>query len=344
MSDNCISCTIFGEYEANSSGVVDQVMGLIYEPMLSFFIAIVAIWVVVRGVQLNTGGQSMAAVAREFMGVCIGFVLMVGLGEGLVSSVFSAVVTTLSSLAAQIMGAVQGNAPSSGIVGLVGAVENGLMFPIYMVDAAIKDSTVFGAVAVYLWALALAIPFFLLMISFVSQVVVALFRVTIICSFSPFIVMVSSFPWGREALATAIRLLLNSMFVVCFVTAAFALILSNMQGLLVADPNAAPSEAMGISSPTYLASLFLAWCGTALVSEAVNISGMLSSAIQGNSAAGAIAGGGTMASKTAAKKALSVGFGAGKMAVGAIAGKIGEASGGKPKVKSPNEIIKTEAP
>src|SRR3546814_11173303 len=106
---------------------------------------------------------------------------------------------------------------------LVSAAEQGV-WAIFGTAEALFRSAGWSNPGPILYAVLLALPFVLVLISYFSQVVVAIFSITVLATLSPFMMFGYGFGWGRPLAYAGIRTLLSAFMLLFGATLALGLL------------------------------------------------------------------------------------------------------------------------
>lgn len=168
------------------------------------------------------------------------------------------------------------------------------MVTVFQAAQAIVRAASLSKLHYYIYALVLVIPYFLLVVAYSTQVVVAIFRATMVGVFAPFLFMAFAFGWGRDMAKSGAKTLLASVLVLFASTAAVALCVYGTAALKVDPAKLTGDEVtsfLQISNPKFLVILFLGWAGTALLTEGTSIANSISHTLLTNAAAGIMTAG-----------------------------------------------------
>jgi len=288
----CYTCDVFEQYQAHAGTELLDLVTVIKGPLIWLVIAIAGLWIVWVGFQVIIGSLDWANALKQAFFLAFGLAVFQGVTGGLIEEVFDAAVGILGSLCGAIMGNAGG---ATGITALMTAVENNLNGIFSLVSAFFGGSgwDVIGAITNAVFGIVLLIPYLLLLILFLAHTAVALFRITLICGISPFIIALGAFPFGRNLIGAGVRTIIGSIVTMVAITTVFSIIIGSVDQLQVLEKqnDLGPSDFATLTSGPYLLALILGWLGVALVSEAVNIAGQISQSVLGSVSAGVISGG-----------------------------------------------------
>ncbi|EPY00236.1 membrane protein [Magnetospirillum fulvum MGU-K5] len=174
----------------------------------------------------------------------------------------------------------------------------------------------------YLYAAILVLPYLLLVVAYSTQVVVAIFRATMVGVFAPFLFMAFAFGWGRGMAQSGAKTLLASILVLFASTAALSLTVFGVRESILNPADLTGdriNEFASITNPEFLVVMFLGWMGTALLTEGTSIANSIAGTMLTNTASGIMTAGisgSAIAAGTLGKRAGIAGTLAAKDAAG----------------------------
>lgn len=237
-------------------------------------------------------------VAKEFVYVVIAWILLATTGPDLVNSVFVAALKTMGAAAAVALRTANkteewpepsSSSIGSGMADLVSAAERGVT-DVFGMALNIAGSSAWNNWLPVVYAIVLIVPYFLVLIVYFSQVVVSIFRVTMLATISPFLMLGYGFGWGRSMAMKGIATLLSAFMVLFGATLALAIMLYGVTSLNVGETQSVEGLA-SLTNPTYLLTLALGWLGTAFMTEATGMANSITGSALSNTAAGIITAG-----------------------------------------------------
>lgn len=306
--ESCVTCSVFDAMVGNSSEYMNQLVSNIQGPLTALVVSMACIWVVLLGVRVVMGAMPAIEATIQFMYLVLGFGCFVGLQAGLIQTVFDASIGLLGGLSSAVIGG--GDSGLSGLSSLLSSMEGAVMKVFHLVSAFIGDgSWYFGAKIVrLLFGVALLVPYFLLMIQFLAHTSISLFRITLACGLSPFIVALSAFPFGRQLFMQGIRTIVSAIATMICVTLVFSIIIKSVEVLDIGgDVDIAPDDVINIFNGPFLATLIMGWISAAFISEAVSVAGSMAGALLGSTGAGIMTGGTVRGGKAGASAAGRMG-------------------------------------
>jgi len=297
-------------------------MDMAFEPMLAIFASLACLWAVFQGCKLVTGAADLPWIASQFVFLFFGFGALMALQYGLAGQVYEVTYNVMFGIPASIMG---GGGGSSAVVELVSGIEAAFIQPINMAKSMMDSAGVFEKIGYVIFTGFLMLPFILMMIVFVTQVAIGLFRIMMICLFAPYIISLSAFPWGREQIMNGVRTLLGAITTLVAVTLVFSLIVAGVDSLVPKGDGIGTDLGNADTWSAYIVVILTAWSGVALIQEAVSLAGTIAQASLNAATSGAMMQGiGGMASNYI--KGGGAAFKAGKAAIGVTNDALGDAA------------------
>ncbi|PLW77184.1 hypothetical protein [Cohaesibacter celericrescens] len=302
---SCITCAVFDAYIANSSDFMDQMVANVQAPLLTLMIAIAGAWTVWIGLKVVLGSIDTGSAIRQMVLMVLGFGALAG-SQALIGEVFDTAISVMGGLSSSITGYGGDGASSMGAV--LETVETAIIKVFVIVGTFIGDAGWTEMPARLLYGIALILPYGILLVLFLSHTAVSLFRITLIGGLSPFIIAISSFPFGRDVFAAGIRTIISAISTMLSITVVFSIVVKSLDVLQVGGDSAvSPDEFGSLTSGPYLLALMMGWLGSALLSEAVAISGTIGGALLGSVGAGIVSGGTMAAGGMAARAGMDAG-------------------------------------
>ena len=303
--ESCVTCSVFDSMVGNSSEYMNQLVSNIQGPLTALVVSMAAIWVVLLGIRVVMGVMPALEAAAQFLYLVLGFGCFVGLQAGLIQSVFDAAIALMGGLSAAVMGG--GNVGgASNMSTLLATIEGAITNVFVMVSTFIGDSgwSVGTLIVRTLFGVALVIPYMLLLIQFLAHTSISLFRITLTCGLSPFIVALSAFPFGRQLFMQGVRTIVSSIATMISVTLVFAIVIKSVEVLNIGGDEAlTPTESASLTSGPFLAALIMGWISAAFLTEAVSVAGSMAGALLGSTGAGMLSGGTVRGGKAGASAA-----------------------------------------
>lgn len=320
---DCFTCNIVSSY-VDLANVFTQDLGeALIGPMWLLFLALVGVWVVMRGLQLGMGQTTMADVAKEFLYVLIAGFLLAGQGPELVETVFTVSLSMMGS-AASVALAVGGNSDvivpaaagpggtiplDTGMVALVQAAEDGVGEVFELAKRIMKSTTMMDwTPAIY--GLLLMVPYFMVLVVYFAQIVIAIFRIMMLATLSPFLMLGFAFNWGRDMTKSAFRTMISAFLVLFGATAALAVMLYGVTSLGIGGmADESIRDMASITNQKFLLAMAMGIMGTAFMTEATGMANSIAGSSLTNTSAGVITAGATVAAVALAKNPASRFFG-----------------------------------
>lgn len=296
----CFTCPIAQEYIGLTNDFTQDLMVALLPAMTALFLSIVGVWVVFNGIKMVLGKMDISGFFYQLIFVFISWTLLESQGADLVNTIFRTSLDTIGGTAAAAL-AVGNNAGAgisgdslSGMVALLHMAEVGIFNVLGMGQEIMALATLTNWLPL-LYGLLLIAPFFLLFVVYFSQVVLAIFRIMMLASLSPFLMLAFAFGWGRSMAVSAVRTLLSAFMVLFGATAALTVILYGITALNIGDSKHA-SELSGMASlynPTFFLAVALGWLGTAFMTEATGMANSIAGSSLTNTAVGVMTAGAT---------------------------------------------------
>lgn len=307
-NNDCWTCEPLEQYVALSKEFADRLSETLHEPMLILFASLATLWIVLSGIRLALKMTDQYAIIKDFIFVSITGVLLGSQATGLIAYIYGTAIDIMGSSSTAVFslaGTVQQTTgQESGLVALAANGEQAMATVFQAAEVVANHASPYHP-QYYVYALALVLPYFLLVVVYASQVVVAIFRVTLLAVFAPFLFMGFAFNWGRGMAMAGAKTLLATVLVLFACTAALSLCIFGVKALavtstgLVGDDIAKFAE---ISNPKFLVILFLGWAGTALMTEGTSIANSIAQTALTNAAAGIMTTGVSGSAMLAVKK------------------------------------------
>ncbi|MGE4278213.1 MAG: hypothetical protein AB7G62_01415 [Magnetospirillum sp.] len=337
IANTCWTCEPVQSYVDLSQEFVDKLDVTLHTPMLILFSSLAGLWIVVSGVKLALHMTDKQRIIQDFVFISITGVLLGSQSNGLISFVYSSALSVMGGASASVFSIAGGAVSSSGYSGLaaLAASAEQAMVTVFQTAQAIVQAGSLYKLHYYFYALILVLPYFLLAVAYASQIVVSIFRATMVGVFSPFLFMAFAFGWGRDMAKAGAKTLLASTLVLFASTAAVALCVYGATALQL-DPtklvDAEVAKFLKISNPKLLVILFLGWAGTALLAEGTSIANSIAQTALTNAAAGIMTAGVSGSALFGMKKAPAAAGLAGNAAAAVGAGlQMGQAAAGNPQ-------------
>jgi len=296
IASKCWTCEPVQSYVDLSQNFVNNLDSTLRSPMLILFASLAGLWVVVSAVKLALQMTDKRRIIEDFVYITITGILLGSQSGGLISFVYSSALSIMGGASSSVFTIAGGGLSSSGYTGLtaLAATAEQAMVTVFQAAQAIVRAGSLSKPHYYLFALILVLPYFLLVVAYSTQVVVAIFRATMVGVFAPFLFMAFAFGWGRDMAKSGAKTLLASILVLFASTAAVALCVYGAAALQLNPAKLTGDEVtefLKISNPKFLVILFLGWAGTALLTEGTSIANSISHTLLTNAAAGIMTAG-----------------------------------------------------
>jgi hypothetical protein len=300
MNDECFTCAIVAEYVDLANEYTQELSMALVSAMQTAFLAYIGIWVIVHGYRMILLKTTVSELGKESIYVFISALLLFGTGPGLVNVIFVASLKMMGAAAATALRISNKDAggpdPSveslgAGMTELVRVAEDGVMAVIQMAFS-IANTVGWTNWLPVLFAIVLIVPYFLVLIVYFAQVVVSIFRITMIATLSPFMMLGFGFGWGREIATKGIRTVLSSFMVLFGSTLALGVMLYGVTRLGIDQMPLDQAENFArLTNAKFVLAVALGWLGTAFMTEATSIANSITGSQLTNQAAAIITAG-----------------------------------------------------
>lgn len=307
LSTECWSCKPLQQYVDLSKNFADTLSNTLHEPMLILFASLCGLWIVVSGIRLALRMTDINGVIKDFVFVSITGVLLGSQATGLISYVYSSAIDLMGTSSAAVFsvaGAPQSTGQETGLVALAANGEQAVA-KVFQAAETVANAGALYKPQYYVYAFLLVLPYFLLVVAYSSQVVVAIFRAVMVGIFAPFLFMAFAFNWGRGMAMAGAKTLLASVLVLFACTAALSLCIYGVSAMNL-DPTELSGDAAvkfaSVTNTKFLVILFLGWAGTALMAEGTSIANSIAQTALTNAAAGIMTAGVSASAMLAGRK------------------------------------------
>ena len=327
-TDPCFSCEAFDTFVKIGSGFTESIANLLSPGMYILFSALVGVWIVWQAALLITAKTSLLKVGHEFIPIVIASILLGSQGTSLVVTTYELgidIMAKTSSIAFTAANESQPVEDAKGIRVLIQTAELGIGSMFKFAQEIIGQWSPTNWMPLF-YGLAIIIPYFLLIVSYLAQVIVAMFRMQMIAILSPFLMMAFGFNWGRQCAIQGIKTFAGSIFTLFASTCAISL------GIYAAK-TVAQSDLSDVSltDTKFLLAVSLGIMGSALMTEGVSVANSILGTMLTNTAAGIMTAGalGTAGAGAAAawrnKQTIASGVGKAASLAGGAANMAGSA-------------------
>ena len=298
----CFTCDIVVEYVSLANEFTQGLSDALLAPMWVLFGALVGVWIIIQGFGLVLGETSPQKIFKELGFVIIAGLLLSGQGPELVNNVYAASLKLMGNAAGVAIqvgsqddaitresSTIGGGTIGGGMEALVRTAEGGVR-KVFGLAASIASKARLTNPLPIVYAVALVIPYFLVLVVYFAQVVVSIFRVMMLAILSPFLMLGFAFGWGRGMAISGVRTLLTAFMVLFGATAALAVMLYAVNSLDIGSRSFNPSD-VSVLDTRYLLALAMGWLGTAFMTEATGMANSISGASLNNTSVGVITAG-----------------------------------------------------
>ncbi len=316
LTVTCFSCNTLDMYTELTRSFADNLSTALHDPMLIMYSSLTGLWFALFGYKLLFKLSDIGEFVKEFMYLCVTGLLLSAHATGLVSWVYSVSLDIIGAACDAAWAVAMGPDKSTGFNGLTHLAASGekAIAVVFFAAKAIIKSGGWANIANYIYAFILVAPYFLMIVFYASQIVVAIFRLMIVACFSPWLFLGFGFGWGRPMMSGGARTIVGAIGVMFACTAALALIIFAVNGIVgingIGINDALSGEKLNdfasLSNPDFLAILFLGWMGTGLMTEGVSIANSILGTMLTNTAAATMTAGVSASALMGAKAAGSV--------------------------------------
>lgn len=304
-STECISCKVVSDFVSLASGYTQELSTALLPGMWILLLAVSGLWIVIQGLQLAVHKTTIIDIAHQGIFVILATILLGGQGPDLVKTIYDAALGTMGAaasialkaggtdIASQVSVDEGSQVIGNGMVALVEQVEKGVRLVLGIAWDIAKNAKLTSFLLSTLYALALAIPFVVLIVHYASQVMVSIFRILMLTALSPFMMLGIGFGWGRDLAKGGIRSVIAAFMVLFASTGAVALVLYATTDLsdLKQYTSREITDANNPAFWKYLLAVVIGWAGVAFLIEANGIANSLTGSLFTNTGAGMLTGG-----------------------------------------------------
>lgn len=298
---DCVLDETVDLYVNMANNFSQDISRVLVDPMQNIFLAIVGLWVVIQGYRMIMAFISPVEVAKEFIFVCIAWILLSLQGPDFIHQIYNASLMVMGSGASVIMDTAStnnqaaGSFEPSGMAGMTGLVcyTEEAMQNVWGTAVTISTQTTLVNPLPLIYAFILIIPYVLVVIAYGSHVFVAIFRALFLATISPYLMMGFGFGFLREEAIAGLRTLLASFLILWAATVAVALLVYGVMELheRVNSDIMKAEDGISIFNASYLLILVLGWAGPSLLTEAVGIANSVTRSSLTNTSAGVMTAG-----------------------------------------------------
>ena len=287
--DLCFSCKAVEKYSDLAGRYVSGMSEAFAEPMQTIFMSFVMLWAVVSGLMITMGDKPPQSLIKDFFFIVVAFGLMQSQGTELIANVYNISLTLMADVARTSfsLGRDAADIDGAGFSGLLKTGEAGIR-GVFAVSYETFDSGGTLDWKTYVLPLLLIIPYFMVVVVFFSKIVVAIFRLMMAGTFSPFLIMCLAFQWGRPMAIAGMKTVLSTIAILFAASAAFGLLLFGISGY---DAEGLARDRMSFWESDVLVFIALGWMGVALMTEGVGLANSITGTALSNTAAGLLTAG-----------------------------------------------------
>ena len=289
-ADSCISCEAMDTYSDLAGSYVASMSEALAGPMQTLFVALLGLWAAVTGLKIMLGEQSPTVVFKDVFFIILAFGLMKSQGTELIANIYNLSLTLMGDVAT-VAFSLDKQAPpvkGEGFSALMRAGESGVRGVInYGLEYFSKGS--WNKLSTWILPILLILPYFMVVVVFFSKVVVAIFRLMMIGTFAPFLIMAFAYSWGRPMAISGLKTLLSTIAILFAASAAFGLLLYGVDRVFSVESIDLKTPAFQQSD--FLVVIVLGWMGVALMTEGVGLANSITGTALSNTAAGILTAG-----------------------------------------------------
>ena len=333
--EKCLTCEAFKEFATLGAEFSEKLAGALAPGIWLIFSSLVGLWILWQALMLIMSKVSPQQVMQESAPLLLATVLLGSQGTELVLNIYKLGLSLMSGTASVAFSlANNGQELKSDTTGYAGmealvlAASNGVGKVFDTAGEVASQGSILGDFLPWIFAIAIILPYIVLLFSYFGQVVIAMFRLMALAALSPFLLMGLGFGWGRSMAFAGLRTALANIVVMFASTSALSLAIYGVSKI----DTGVPSE-IAVDSPNLILLIGLGWMGSALMTEGVSIANSVTQSALTNTAAGIMTaagtgtamaiGGAAWSGKSGAANAAMTGLAAARHPVGA-AGRVAE--------------------
>lgn len=289
---SCFSCGALEQYSQQATDYASHVAEALQTPMVTLFAAVSAMWIVIQGYRLVLG-------TIDLKGVGVDMICWMFAGAGLsntpalIQGVYTGALEVMSGSARAAFTAGGASLESGGYDGITLLALNAEMAvgKVFWVGQALISQSAMIDIMPKVIGVLLVIPYFVFVSLYVAQVVIAVFRVMVVATFSPFLMLCAAFKETRGMAAAGVRVLVSTILVLFACTVAISMAIYGVVSIKIPETSAEWDAFASFSNPQLLAIIILGWIGTGLMLEATSVANSIAGTMLSNGGALMMAGG-----------------------------------------------------
>ena len=312
---NCWTCEPLRAYGELASNFSTSLAVELQAPMNILFVSFTGLWIVLAGYKIALEAVQYSGLAISLIYVVIAWILLGSQGASLIENVYNAtlqIMTSSSEVAFKVAGGEIPRGYYTGLPALSFASERAIGSVFDMASNILASGRFVNPIR-WIYAIVLILPYFLLIIAYASQVVVAIFRVMVIAVLAPFLFMSFAFGWGQGMAQAGVKTLIASVLVLFASTTALAVTIYFINSFSVEELSAKGAdlgEFVSIRNSKFLLTIFIGWAGTAFMAEGTSIANSIAGSSLTNVATGIMTAGlGSAGLATFGASKGAIGFG-----------------------------------
>ena len=304
----CWSCDSVERFTELAEDFTVKLSEALSGPIEVLFASLVGLWVVIAGYKLIMRPSVVPDLIQEFFFILIAAALLGTQGGDLISAAYGAALSVMAGASATAFALIDTGSPPGGnyegFALLMSAVEDAVK-EVIGVSAELFAAGGAWRPLPWLAAIALIVPFLMLLYLYFAKVIVAIFRVLMIAILAPFLLMAFAFNWGRPMAVAGLRSAMSAVIVLFAATAAVSLAIYGIKALSIVQNDfdlGSASDFSVVDNADLVLAILLALLGTALMTEGVGIANSITGSMFSNTASAIIAGGLTAATMGALRR------------------------------------------
>ena len=218
----CFTCDMVMEVEDKAGSFIKALNAAMLDPMVVIMGGLFALWCTVTGAKMFLGQVRLDRVSADLVLFFVASLFLNATALGIVEGIYTIALKVMSgasdlvmSVATEPMETVPKTPAkyTDGMVRLVWSAEKAVK-SVLIAAMKLQDKAMLIALPL-IWFLILGLfaPYFLMLLAYFAQISIAIFRVLVLASLTPFLIVSSGFPWSRNMLGAGVRALLGTVIV-----------------------------------------------------------------------------------------------------------------------------------
>ncbi len=330
--DNCILCGVAESFFDKSEKFVEAISLAFISDFQIIFASATILWLTLQGIEIASGRkEAMQVFLKESPNIFIAWALLYLNPNGTILLIFNLVNEIMTGISIKVFEVGGVPVAGAGLAGLINSVEEGVNKILDISLDILSTTGILDPIIPLIMSGLLILPYALILIAYLSQIIVSLFRLIVLALFAPFLFLAYGFGFTQDMTKTGIKTTIATIMVMTSSTLCVSMLFFIVDSLKIHDGN----FKVQWSDPDLQLAILAGWAFTALLAEGTSLANSLAQSSLTNAAAGLMSAGMGMAglgamkvganpistAKDIAGKAL--GTDAGKFA-GATAGTLGK--------------------